>query len=434
MTGTARAVYSLAAVALAVLAGCAAPETGVREVRFWALGREGELVRALLPAFERAHPGIRVRVQQIPWSAAHEKLLTAFVGGAMPDVFQAGSTWMPELVALGAVQPLDADLAALPDDPRADAFPGIAAANRIDGRSWAVPWYVDTRVLFYRSDTLRAAGWAAAPSDWAGWRAALAAVQARARPGSYALLLPVSEWQPPVIFALQHGATLLRGDAEWGNFRSPAFRAGFTFYLDFFRQGLAPVDAEGQLANLYQDFAAGFFHAFISGPWNVGALATRMPAAQRDDWATAPMPALHPGAPGLSIAGGASLALAAGARERDAAWQLIAFLTAAEQQLAFYRLSGDLPARPSAWQAGGLAEMPRIAAFWQQLQHAEPPPRIPEWERIAAAISRAAEAAVRGGDVDAVLTALDRDVDAILAKRRWLLGRDAATAAEKGEE
>ena len=33
--------------------------------------REGEVLRDLVPEFERAHPGVRVRVQQIPWSAAH---------------------------------------------------------------------------------------------------------------------------------------------------------------------------------------------------------------------------------------------------------------------------------------------------------------------------------------------------------------------------
>ena len=40
-----------------------------------------EVVQRLMPEFERRHAGVRVRVQQIPWSAAHEKLLTAFVGG-----------------------------------------------------------------------------------------------------------------------------------------------------------------------------------------------------------------------------------------------------------------------------------------------------------------------------------------------------------------
>jgi multiple sugar transport system substrate-binding protein len=49
-------------------------------------------------------------------------------------------------------------------------------------------------------------------------------------------------------------------------------------------------------------------------------------------------------------------------------------------------------------------------------------PKIPEWERIAGRITRYAEAAVRGGMApEEALAALDRDVDAMLAKRRWLL-------------
>src|SRR5258708_4821916 len=74
-------------------------------------GGVGGVVQNLVPEFERRAPGIRVRVQQIPWSAAHEKLLTAYVGNAMPDVVQVGNTWIPEFVALGALAPLDAWLA-----------------------------------------------------------------------------------------------------------------------------------------------------------------------------------------------------------------------------------------------------------------------------------------------------------------------------------
>ena len=56
---------------------------------FWAFGREGEAVLALVDEFEAQNPDIQVRVQQIPWSAAHEKLLTAYAGDSMPDVFSA---------------------------------------------------------------------------------------------------------------------------------------------------------------------------------------------------------------------------------------------------------------------------------------------------------------------------------------------------------
>jgi len=37
-------------------------------LEFWGLGREGEVVTALLPQFEKENPGIKVTVQQIPWS------------------------------------------------------------------------------------------------------------------------------------------------------------------------------------------------------------------------------------------------------------------------------------------------------------------------------------------------------------------------------
>src|SRR5262249_57315642 len=121
-----------------LLSGCARDATPSRQVRFWAMGREGEVVQELLPEFERRHPGIHVRVQQIPWSAAHEKLLTAFVGEAMPDVFQAGNTWLPELVALGAIEPLDQRLARSTAVVRDDYFPGILDTNGIDGPTWRV--------------------------------------------------------------------------------------------------------------------------------------------------------------------------------------------------------------------------------------------------------------------------------------------------------
>jgi multiple sugar transport system substrate-binding protein len=247
-------------------------------------------------------------------------------------------------------------------------------------------------------------------------------VKARVGSGNYAILLPVSEWQPPVILALQLGATLLRDGDRYGDFQSDAFRSAFTFYLDIFRRGLAPVRAEAQVANLYQDFAAGFFAFYISGPWNIGEFRARLPAAMQERWSTAPMPSPQRGTPGVSIAGGASLALSRSAKDAEAAWQLIEYLSEPASQIEFYRLTGDLPARRSAWTDAALADNRYAQAFWTQLQHLRAPPKIPEWERIASRIADHAEAAVRGDlTSDAALAALDRDVDAILEKRRWLL-------------
>ncbi|TMB58118.1 MAG: extracellular solute-binding protein, partial [Deltaproteobacteria bacterium] len=138
---------------------------------------------------------------------------------------------------------------------------------------------------------------------------------------------------------------------------------------------------------------------------------------------TAPLPAPDDRYPGVSLAGGASLAIARGSGRKEAAWQLVEFLSEPAQQAAFYRLTGDLPARRTAWVDEGLASQPHARAFWIQLQSVHSTPKIPEWERIAGKISQYSEAAVRGDmTLDRALAALDRDVDNVLEKRRWLMG------------
>ena len=64
--------WALPALAALAVAGCARPETGTTTVRFWAMGREAEVVSELIHEFEAENPGIKVDVQNIPWTAAHE--------------------------------------------------------------------------------------------------------------------------------------------------------------------------------------------------------------------------------------------------------------------------------------------------------------------------------------------------------------------------
>lgn len=410
---------------LVVLCACARSDDDVT-LRFWALGREGQVVQQLIPEFERRNPGVRVQVQQIPWTAAHEKLLTAYVGNATPHVAQIGNTWVPEFVALNALLPLDSVIAASPTVPPDDYFPGIWDTNVIDGSVYGLPWYVDTRVLFYRSDILRQAGYAAVPATWTEWREAMRAIKRDVGPDRYAILLPTNEWPQPVLLGLQNGSPLLRDDGRYGGFRDPRFREAFSFYVDLYREGLAPAVSSNQVANLYEEFARGLFAMYITGPWNVSEFSRRLPAAMEGRWATAPMPGPRAGEPGVSLAGGSSLVLFAGRGQDELAWRLIEYLSEPAQQIRFYELTNNLPARESAWQATGLADDRYTRAFYQQLHHVVATPKVPEWEEIATRTFEAVEEAVRSRrSVDEVLARLDRDVDRMLEKRRWMLARRA---------
>ena len=416
-----------------LILGCTnASARDTNTIRLWAMGREGEVVAQLIPDFERENPGVRVRVQQIPWTAAHEKILTAFVGEATPDIAMLGNTWVPEFVALDALEPLDDRAARSQSIKPADFFPGSWSTNVVDGRVYGVPWYVDTRVLFYRTDLLKAAGYDSVPTTWAAWRDAMVRIKSRMRPGQYPALVPTSEWPPPVILGLQTGAPLLRDNGLYANFSDPRFRRAFDFYIGLFRDGLAPKVSGTEVSNLYQEFERGNIAMYISGPWQMGEFSRRLPAASQGTWMTAPLPG--PDGPGVSMAGGASLAIFRGSQRKDDAWKLAEYLSRPEVQLRFYALTGDLPTNRAAWNDTSLANNRYARAFRQQLDRMVPLPQVPEWEQIATKVFEYGEQAIRGRlTVDAALSALDRDVNGLLEKRRWMAQQGRGTSRGAGQ-
>jgi multiple sugar transport system substrate-binding protein len=410
---------------LGPLGGCAEADEDAVVLEFWAMGAEGEKVQPLIDRFEAEHPGIRVEVQQQPWTSVHEKLLTAFAGRSTPDVSQFGNTWVAEMQALGALEDLTPYVRRSDLVDEADYFGGIWDTNVIDGRLWGVPWYVDTRILFYRTDLFAEAGYDAMPTTWDGWLDAMRAVQDVQPDGGYPILLPVNEFEPPLILGL-NTAELLRDGARYGNFASPEFREAFAFYVGLYREGLAPATSGTEISNLYQEFDRGRFASYITGPWNIGEFQRRLSDERQDDWGTAPIPGPTAGTPGVSVAGGASLVIFEASEHKAEAWELVEFLSRPEVQIEFNGMTGNLPPRASAWEASGLASDPYAQAFYEQLGRVRPTPKIPEQERIAQTIRTYGEAAARGQmTIDEALAALDADVDRILEKRRWLLDREA---------
>jgi multiple sugar transport system substrate-binding protein len=163
----------------------------------------------------------------------------------------------------------------------------------------------------------------------------------------------------------------------------------------------------------------------VTGPWNLGEFRRRLPPELQDAWATAPLPGPDAGS-GVSLAGGSSLVMFRDTAHPEAAWALIEFLSRPDQQVRFYELSGDLPARREAWSDPALAGDANLAAFGAQLELAVSTPKIPEWEQIASRVLDRVEFAIRGSvPPDSALAELDRDVDRILEKRRWLLSRES---------
>jgi multiple sugar transport system substrate-binding protein len=430
-----RAVAAFGAVLLcvALCVGCRSEDDTHREITFWAMGREAESVAQLLPEFERRHPDIDVRLQMLPWKGAHAKLLSGFASDSLPDLLQLGNTWLPELVALDALMPLDERVARSHTIDVDDYFAGIWDTNVIGETLYGVPWYVDTRLLFYRRDLLARAGFEAPPTTWDEWQRQLEAIKAHAAPGEFAVLLPLNEFEPMLVLALQQDVPILRDGMRYGNFRSAPMLRMLAFYRSMFERGLAPEVTNAQVSNPWHEFGRGIYSFYVSGPWNIEEFRRRMPAGLEDAWMTAPMPG--PQGLGASSAGGSSLVVARTARDPDAAWTLIEYLSEPAVQREFHALLGDMPPRRSSWESSALADDPHARAFREQLERARPTPKIPEWEQIADQLRVVGERLAHGQmDVAAAAAELDARTDRILEKRRWILAHRPAALLDGGSE
>lgn len=396
------------------------------EISFWAMGAEGEYVQKLVPEFEKQNPGIKVKVQMVPWTAAQEKLVTAYASDNSPDVYQLGNTWVPQFSALGAIENLDTWIQKSPTIKREKYFEGIWDTNVLDGKVYGIPWYVDTRILFYRKDVLAKAGYNVPPKTWEELYDCSKKIKAKLPVEKYPIYIPTNEWAPFVIFGLQADAELLKNNNTYGNFHSKEFQHAFSFLINFIKQDLAPLSIS-QVTNIYQAFAGEYINMYISGPWNINEFKKWMTGDLANKWMTAPLPNISGEKyPGVSLAGGSSLVMSGHSKKKELAWKFIEYLSTPKVQVELYHLINDLPAMKDAWEDASLKNDIYLKAFYDQFQNVVATPKIPEWEQIVfSKLQQYAEYTARGVmTVDEAMKAMDQDVNKILEKRRWMIGRN----------
>ena len=130
------------------------------ELTVWAMGNEGTKLRTLADAFMAENPGVKVSVTPVDWGQAVAKLQTAIAGNQTPDVSQMGTDMMGQFGATGALEPVPANF-----DP-STFFESAWNTNIVDGVVSGVPWYVETRLLYYRTDIAEKAGITSPPATW----------------------------------------------------------------------------------------------------------------------------------------------------------------------------------------------------------------------------------------------------------------------------
>lgn len=375
------------------------------DITVWALGAEGEKIGEIAAGFESENPDANVNVTVIPFDAAHDKIATAIAGGQTPDVSLVGTTWLPEFAATGALDATPTDLI----DP-SRFFEGSWSTTDVDGTSFGVPWYTETRLIYYRKDLAEQAGVTPA----AGWsqedlKDFATAMQTEGGAQWGISLQPGGQgsWQTVMPLAWQRGAELVEGESF--TFDTAPMQEALDFYASFFTEEISPTDlAPGELET---GFINGDVGAFVSGPWHMGILADQGGAGFEEQWALAPMPTESSG---TSFTGGGDLVVFKDSENRDAAWKFVDFLTQDAQQQQLYELVGSLPAVQSTWESGELSTDPLLKAFGDQLQDAKSAPAVATWEQVAAPLDDAIEQVSLGqSDAQAALATAEEKANAI---------------------
>lgn len=410
-------------ILILIFISCSRNSQNEKVIKFWAMGAEAEYVSKLVPEFEKRNPGIKIKVQQIPWTAAQEKLVTAFASDNTPDACQLGNTWVPQFAALNAIIPLDNFIKNSNQVKKEKYFDGIWETNVIGNKVFGIPWYIDTRVMYYRKDVFERAGYQNPPKTWNElFDLAKKIKSLYPSQEKYAIYLPTNEFAPFIIFGMQAGSSILKNNDTEGNFSGKEFKEAFKFLTDFHKQKLAPMGIS-QVTNVYQAFAEEYFSIYISGPWNIPEFKNWMKGNLADKWMTAPMPGYENEYPGVSLAGGSSLVIFKNSKYKNEVWKFFEYLSEAKTQIQFYTLLNNLPAIREAWEYPVLKNDPYMKAFYLQFMNVRATPKIPEWEQIAfSKVQQYAELAARGVmSVDEASKNLDNDVNRILEKRRWII-------------
>jgi multiple sugar transport system substrate-binding protein len=378
------------------------PATGT--ITVWAMGAEAEKLPDLLSDFKKQNPEVDVEVTAIPWPSGHDKFQTAIAAGTTPDIGQMGTTWMGEFAETKAFAPTPENLSAGP------FYDGAVESTKVAGGEFGVPWYVDTAVLYYRTDLAERAGFDKAPATWDELRDLARAMQEKAG-AKYGISLPPKDFQAFLPFAWSAGADLTSGDGATWTIDTPQMREAMAFYQSFFTDGIADTHPSTETGAGENSFVDGSVPMFIGGAYEVGELNKIGGADFASRYATAVVPRKKTG---TSFVGGGDLVVFKNAKNPDAAWKLVKYLSQPDIQAKWYRMTGDLPAVPEAWDNPTLKDDPKLAVFGKQLKTVQSPPASTRWAQVQDSASLQMEQLTTGGkDVDAVVTGIQAQATSI---------------------
>jgi len=402
----AAACLAVAGAAIVSLAGCA-PASGaassaspsvtaeVGPITF-AIGSDDiSWLTPVLKAWNASHPGQRVTPLYLP-EAANDQLaqLVANLQAKSDayDVIDLDVVWTAEFASAGWIIPLPAG-----KFPLGDFLPPAVATAEYQGRLYAIPYYSNADLLYYRSDILAKAH-QKPPTTWAQLQALATKVAPKYHVDGYAATLAPYEGLT-VNFAesvQSAGGSILSPDGTQVTVDSPQAVTGLDFLVNGLRQGWIPAaDLGYEEVSAQQAFEAGKF-LFLNDWPDVYAAASKPGPGNTVVGKFGVVALPGPDRPGSSSLGGANLAISAYAQHQQTALDFISYLTDLPNETAMLTSGGFPPVWKKIYTNPSLRkQFPYLPVLEQAIDSAQPRPVSADYDQASLVISSAVQAALR---------------------------------------
>ena len=313
-------------------------------------------LKGVIASFEVTHPTIDVRYEPLPNYPAD--IEASFAAGTPPDVFYVDSSLAPDWIARGFMLPLNG-FATKSGFDTSHFFPVLLRGfEGPGGQPYGFPkdW---SPLAMYTNAALLAEAGVAAPTTWSEMRAA--AEQIRAVTGVTPICLS-ADWARLLAFVEENGGSFLNDSRTAAAIDSPAARAAVEFYVGLVRDGLAALPWQLDEGWCGQAFADGRAAIAFEGNWLLPVLNAAVPSVP---YSINPMPEnVRRGNLAFTVA----YALASSSQHKQAAWQLLSYLTGRDGMQLWINGGVALPSRDDVTPSPGsevfLGEAP-ISTVWQ---------------------------------------------------------------------
>jgi multiple sugar transport system substrate-binding protein len=377
-------------------AGGQAPSTNETGPITFAVGKDDQQVYATLVAqWNKEHPHQRVTLMLLP-EAENGQLaqLTANLqaGSSTYDVIVMDVIWTAQFASAGWIIPLEPGLFPLNSFLR----PAVNTA-RYNGRLWAVPFYSNAEVLFYRKDILAKAG-RLPPRTWAQLAEQATTIAPKYGLQGYAgQLAPYEGLTVNFADAIQSAGGSILSPTGTVTVDSPQDQAGLSFLVNGLREGWIAKSSLGyEEESSWGDFESGKLLFLANWPFIYSLASQRVPGNKvYGKIGVVPLPGLT--GLGSSSLGGANLAVSAFSKHQATAIAFIKYLTSLAEQRQMLITGGLPPVWTSLYTDPALDKLfPFLPVVKQAILAARPRPSITDYDQASLAISSAVYQALTG--------------------------------------